>query len=337
MPSSSVKVVFGGLVPGYPLPKLEEFLSVLEKGGVKDIDTAQMYFDSEKLLGDVHAASRFSIDTKHIGGAEPGESTKEKVIARGEKSLANLQTKSVSAVSIYLMKKKVDKELQVDVFYIHAPDRNYPIEDTLAGINELYKAGKFKRFGLSNFYANEVEDVIRICKEKNFVLPSVYQGNYSAMARKLETDIFPTLRKHNISFYAYSPIAGGFLAKTKDQIMNPEAAGRWSPETFLGKMYQALYNKPALLTALDTWGKISEESGIPRFELAYRWLAYSSLLKNELGDAVIVGASRVEQLQQTLDALKHGPLSEEIVEKINGIWKSIEQDAPFDNMDFMLK
>ena len=229
---------------------------------------------------------------------------------------------------------QVDKELQVDVFYIHAPDRSYPLEDTLAGINEVYKSGKFKRFGLSNFRGKEVEDVIRICKEKDYVLPSVFQGNYSAVARNLETDVFPILRKHNISFYAYSPIAGGFLAKTKDQIINPEAAGRWSTESFVGKMYQTMYNKPALLTALDTWGKISEESGIPRFELAYRWLAYSSLLKNELGDAVIVGASRVEQLQQTLDALKHGPLSEEIVEKINGIWKSIEQDAPFDNLDF---
>ena len=223
---------------------------------------------------------------------------------------------------------------QVDVFYIHAPDRHHPIEDTLAGFNELYKAGSFKRFGLSNFRANEIEDVIRICKEKDFVLPSVYQGNYSAMARKLEMDIFPILRKHNISFYAYSPIAGGFLAKTKDQIINPEAAGRWSTETLIGKMYQALYNKPSLLAALDTWGKISEESGIPRFELAYRWVAYNSVLKNELGDAVIVGASRAEQLQQTLDALKRGPLSEEIAEKINDIWKSIEKDAPFDNYEF---
>ena len=96
-------------MPGYPLPKLEEFLSVLEKGGVKDIDTAQLYWDSEKLLGDVNAASRFSIDTKHIGGSKPGESTKEKVIARGEKSLADLQTKPVSPVPIYSMMEQVDE------------------------------------------------------------------------------------------------------------------------------------------------------------------------------------------------------------------------------------
>ena len=105
MPNSSIKIVFGGIVVGYPLPKIEEFLSVLEKGGVNDIDTAQLYGDSEKLFGDVHAASRFSIDTKHVGGFVPGNSAKEKVIARAEKSLADLQTKSVSPVSIYSIKK----------------------------------------------------------------------------------------------------------------------------------------------------------------------------------------------------------------------------------------
>lgn len=59
-------------------------------------DTAQMYGDSEKLLGQVHAASRFIIDTKHVGGGIPGESSKDKVIARAKQSLEDLQTDAVS-------------------------------------------------------------------------------------------------------------------------------------------------------------------------------------------------------------------------------------------------
>ena len=59
-------------------------------------------------------------------------------------------------------------------FYIHAPDREARLEDTLAAIDELYQAGKFQRFGLSNFRADEVEEVVRICKERDYVLPSVY-------------------------------------------------------------------------------------------------------------------------------------------------------------------
>jgi aryl-alcohol dehydrogenase-like predicted oxidoreductase len=62
----------------------------------------------------------------------------------------------------------------VDVYYIHAPDRRFPLKELLAGINALYKTGKFKRFGLSNYLAIEVDEVVRVCREKGYVLPSVY-------------------------------------------------------------------------------------------------------------------------------------------------------------------
>ena len=144
-----------------------------------------------------------------------------------------------------------------------------PLEPLLAGIDELYKAGKFKRFGLSNFTASEVEDVIRIAKEKNYVFPTVYQGNYSAVARLTENQLFPTLRKYNVAFYAYSPIAGGFLTKSPQELLEG-GKGRWDPVNFLGQLYGTLYKKPAMLQALEEWGKIADELGIPKAELAYR-------------------------------------------------------------------
>ena len=64
----------------------------------------------------------------------------------------------------------------VDVFYIHAPDQDTPMEQTLEGVNEVYKKGFFKRFGLSNYKAEDVEKVYNHCKEKGYPLPSVYQG-----------------------------------------------------------------------------------------------------------------------------------------------------------------
>jgi aflatoxin B1 aldehyde reductase len=65
---------------------------------------------------------------------------------------------------------------KVDIFYIHAPDPDTKLENTLAGVNEVYKTGFFKRFGLSNYKAEDVEKVYNICKEKGYPLPSVYQG-----------------------------------------------------------------------------------------------------------------------------------------------------------------
>lgn len=93
--------------------------------------------------------------------------------------------------------KKLLAVEQVDVYYVHAPDL-VPLEDTLAGINEIYKEGWFRRFGLSNFFAEDVQKVYDICKREDYPLPTVYQGDYSAIARKQEEELLPLLRKLGI-------------------------------------------------------------------------------------------------------------------------------------------
>ena len=215
---------------------------------------------------------------------------------------------------------------------MHAPERRTSMEELLASIDSEYRAGKFKRFGLSNYLAEEVEEVVRICREKNYVVPSVYQGNYSAVARRAEKEIFPTLRKHNMSFYAYSPIAGGFLTKDVATLISG-GQGRWDPNTPRGGVYNALFNRPRMLKGLEQWEKISKETGIPKAELAYRWVAHNSALKGEVGDGVIVGSRNVEQLNQTLSALDKGPLNVQIAEQIEQVWKIVEADSPLDTFN----
>lgn len=296
------------------IDSLNELLSALEKGGVKSIDTARFYGQSEELLGQVHASERFDIDTKLLGGFAPEPTTKQTAIECGELSLSLLQTK------------------KVDVYYIHAPDRRSKLEDVLAGVDALYQAGKFNRFGLSNFLASEVDDVVRICRERGFVMPSVYQGNYSAVARRAETQILPTLRKYNISLYAYSPVAGGFLTKDVETILT-KSKGRWDQSTLLGAMYHALYNKPEMLEGLKLWEKISLDTGIPKGELAYRWVTFNSALKSELGDGVIIGSQSLEQLTQTLAWIKGGALSLEVAAQVEQVWNIVEAVAPLDNFN----
>jgi aflatoxin B1 aldehyde reductase len=72
-------------------------------------------------------------------------------------------------------------------------------------------AGKFKRFALSNYAAWEVMEIYHICKQRGFVLPTVYQGMYNALTRDVERELFPCLRRLGMSFYAYNPLAGGLL------------------------------------------------------------------------------------------------------------------------------
>ena len=78
---------------------------------------------------------------------------------------------------------------------------------TLKAVNDLYEEGKFKRFGISNFTAWEVAEIVGICKANGYVVPVAYQGIYNAIHRNVEPELFPCLRKFGIAFYGFNPRA----------------------------------------------------------------------------------------------------------------------------------
>ncbi|KAJ4377435.1 hypothetical protein N0V83_000260 [Neocucurbitaria cava] len=309
-----VKTIFGGTLFGdgsrvKSPEERAEAVDLLLAEGVTNLDTARLYPGSEVGIGGLDKRTSFTIDTKLVGGFMPGNVGKGDVIRDAQDSLDRVKIK------------------QFDILYIHAPDTSTPFEETLEGINEVYKKGIFKRFGLSNFSADQVQQVYDIAKAKGYPLPSVYQGNYNPVARHLETNLFPTLRKLGISFYAYSPLAGGFLTKTAADL--DAGAGRFN-EAAIGGLYSKLYDKPALRAALIKWNEVAEKEGVSKAELAYRWVAYHSILEGD-EDGVIFGASSLKQIEQTAKALKKGKLSEGAVKSVQEIWESVKDVAPVDN------
>lgn len=176
-----------------------------------------------------------------------------------------------------------------------------------------------------------MEEVYEHCVKHSYVLPTVYQGNYNPVSRRQETELFPTLRKLGLAFYVYSPLAGGFLTKTKQQVH--DGVGRFDPNTRIGQMYRDLYAKPPYLEALAEWEKVAEEEGVSRAELAYRWVRFNSPLKEEFGDAIIIGASSVGQAEETIKGLAKGPLSEKACKGIDEVWETIKHAAPLDNIN----
>jgi len=188
--------------------------------------------------------------------------------------------------------------------------------------------------------ASDIEEIVAVCKEHGYVLPTVYQGSYSAIARRTETEVFPTLRKHGIRFYAYSPIAGGFLSKSKAELtgqVEGDKGSRWieasKKDDVNSKLYNGLYNKPSFLNALDLWEGVAQSEGVSRAELAWRWVTYHSELKGEYGDAIIAGARKIEQLRDTVAIIQRGPLSDDAVKRIDEIWDSVKADAYLDNFE----
>lgn len=328
MSQSSLNIVFGAgsfnANGGFKsAQEIKPMLDALKELGIEDLDTATRYLESEQWLGENNAASQFQIGTKHPGLGSPEPSTKEVVVATGKESLQKLKTQ------------------QVDIYYMHSPGPRVPFEDTLAGINELYKSGAFRRFGLSNYSPDQLRQVLDICHAKGYVLPSVFQGNYNAVARLPETELFPLLREHNIAFYAYSPIAGGFLAKAPASFEpNNDSlkGGRWDADGYAGKIYRSLYSdRPATLNALRQWHQIATEEGITMAELAFRWVVHNSGLDASRGDAAVIGARDVKQLRQTYAAIAKGPLSKEVQAKCDAVWEPLREEAFLDNMEAFQK
>lgn len=312
---SGIAIVYGAAPLGngdpFSTPEdVEKLYSVLLKHNVQEIDTAQLYEESENKLGETKAGQRFTLQTKWAGGYYPGWATHENMVNSAKESMKKLGVK------------------QVDIFYIHIPDSKTDISETLAGVQEAYQLGLFKRFGLSNYLPDDVQKVYDHCKEKGYVLPTVYQGNYSPVARRLETLRFPTLRKLGISFYAYSPLAGGFLTKTVQQI--EKGVSRFRDDTMRG-VYKRIYVRPTIVKALEKWAVIAEAENTTQADLAYRWVVYNSPLKAEFGDGVIIGASSLKQVEQTLTGIGKGKLSNSAAKAIDAIWEDIKHEAPLDN------
>ena len=120
------------------------------------------------------------------------------------------------------------------------------------------------QFGLSNFLPHDVEKIYNIQAAAHSVLPTAFQGNYNAIARHTETDLFPLLHRLEISFYAYSPIAGGFFTKDSASLRSRDVEGRFSGKTFLGDMYNVLYGKESMYAALHEW------ESLPRTQVSAR-------------------------------------------------------------------
>jgi len=221
----------------------------------------------------------------------------------------------------------------IDLYYLHAPDHATPIEQTLEAVDKLHKAGHFRRFGLSNFSAWQVVEIYYICKAKGYILPTVYQGMYNFMTRDCERELFPALKRLNIAFYAYNPLAGGLLTgRYKFEDLESQPIGRFFGNEW-AQRYRDRYWKKENFTALEALQKtVKEEYGdkTTMAQVAIRWMLHHSQMSGTRNDAVIVGASNLPYLKENLGAWDkaQGPLSEKVVKHMDAVWDATKHFCP---------
>ncbi|KIV77955.1 hypothetical protein PV11_09728 [Exophiala sideris] len=325
MTNTKPRVILGLMTFGPPgteskgsrVTTLDEYnksLDYLQQQGYNEVDTARAYVGGEQEGFSKEAKWKdrgLTLATKCFP-VKPGDHKPEKVRASLEKSLQELGTDCV------------------DIFYLHAPDRSVPFEETLGELNAMFKEGKFVQLGLSNFAAWEVAEVWNIAKQKGWVKPTIYQAMYNAITRDMEKELVPCCRKYGIDLVVYNPLAGGLFSgkyKAKDEA---PTEGRFADLHRAGKMYRDRYFHDTTFQALQHIEPVVKKHNLTLIETALRWCVHHSILKvgSEGNDGIIIGVSSLSQLETNLQDLEKGPLPEEVVQTLDEAWGMFASKSP---------
>ncbi|KAI0744106.1 Aldo/keto reductase [Daedaleopsis nitida] len=325
---SALNIVMGAMTFGeagkdgarvHDLKEIEAILDAFQAHGHYEVDTARLYAGgtSEEYLGKLDWKKRgLVVHTKLYPTAFA-------MRARGIPGPSTTHSPEDLRKHLDLSLKALNTD-SIDMWYLHAPDRTTPFEITLKAVDELYKEGKFKRFGISNYKAWEVAEIVGICKANGYIQPTVYQGIYNAIHRKVEPELFPCLRKFGIAFYEFNPLGGGFFTgRYRSMEDSSEAGSRFDPKSLQGKAYRGRYWNEPHFRALAKIEAVAQKHELTLAEIALRWISHHSLMKREHGDAVLIGASSLKHIEQNLIDLEKGPLPDEVLKVLDEAWLDV--------------
>lgn len=304
---------------GARITSLDEYntcLETLSSNGYLELDTARVYISGQQegfTAQAKYAEKGFSIATKCYP-VEPGMHSPERLKATLNKSLSELGTSCV------------------DIFYLHAPDRSVPFEETLKACDDLFKEGKFVNLGLSNYAAWEVAEIVNIARERGLVQPRIYQAMYNAITRSIESELVPCCRKYGLDIVVYNPLAGGLFSGKYSTLDTPDAGRFSATNSAQGKMYRERYFKGPTFDALKIIEPVVKEHNLTLIETALRWVVHHSALnvRRDQGgnDGIIIGVSSHKQLEGNLADLEKGPLPEKVVSALDEAWALVGGTSP---------
>ncbi|MCC6365018.1 MAG: aldo/keto reductase [Bryobacterales bacterium] len=279
--------------------------------GINFVDTANSYNKglSEEILGRALQGRRHRVILATKVFNKMGEAPEDRGLSK---------TAIFRAIEDSLRRLRTD---YVDVYYLHQPDWNVPLEESLETMAELVRQGKV-RYPASSNYAGWQVARMQALAEKNAYRPAVItQPMYNMLARGIEQEFLAMAREYGISTVAYNPLAGGLLTgKHKRETVTPGT--RFDNN----RMYQDRYWHDAMFDAVEALEKIAAQEGRTILSLALNWL-----FRHTRTDCVILGATRVEQLAANLKALDDGPLSGNALRAADLVWDTLKGPTPHYN------
>lgn len=213
----------------------------------------------------------------------------------------------IASLDQSLRRMKLD---YVDIFYSHRPDPDTPLEETMMALDHIVRQGKALYVGISNYTADQTEKAIKILNELGTPC-LIHQARYSMLDRWVEDGLLDVLEKKGVGLIAFSPLAQGLL--TNKYLQGIPEGSRASKEHGFLRPQHITDDKIAKVRQLN---EIAQQRGQTLAQMALAWL-----LKDERLTSVLIGTSRVEQIDDCVKALDNLSFSKEELDKIEKILK----------------
>jgi aryl-alcohol dehydrogenase-like predicted oxidoreductase len=260
--------------------------------GVNFFDTADLYAgggQSETMLGELLGKRRVDVVVATKVGFRAGEPiihsglSRRHILVSCDASLSRLNTD------------------YIDLYIAHCEDSYTPLEETLEAFDALVRAGKVRYLGFSNWPAWRAATALQMQKERGWAKFTSGQMYYSLVGRDAEHEIVPFMRAANVNMTVWSPLAGGFLTGKYTRENLQQSGNRLAGFDFLP------FDKDHGFRVVEKMRAIAQARGASVAQIAIAWL----LAKPVVG-SVILGASKLSQLEDNLGAVDKALSAEEI-------------------------
>ena len=211
----------------------------------------------------------------------------------------------------------------VDLYQLHGVDPATPVDEALEALDMVVKAGKARYIGVSNWPAFRIARALGRSEINHYARIDSVQPRYNLLFRTFERDLLPLCEEEGIAVIPYNPLAGGMLTGKHDRSAPPPEGSRFSLGN-AGPRYQERYWHDREFDSVDALRGLSNEAGMSMATMAMCWV-----LSNPAITAPIVGASRPDQLADSLAAAEKGPLPADLKAKLDEMthdWRAVDAE-----------
>ena len=275
---------FFGYMGNLDQEAVDEQIKTVTEAGVNFIDTANIYSEglSEIMIG--KAIKNLSINRDDLVLATKVRGT----MGKGQNDVGLSKKHIIQQVEASLKRLGTD---YIDLYQVHTVDPLTPMEETIKTLNDLVRSGKIRYFGASNMAAWQLMKGLAYSQYNHLDKFASLQVNYSLDVRDVEREIVPLLKDQKVGMMVWSPLSGGLLSG-KYKRNEEKLDGRLSQFPF------PPFHEERAFDVLDVLTKLAAQKQVSISQLALAWL-----LQQPVVSSIIIGATKLHQLQDNLKAV----------------------------------